>query len=645
MNASAPVLEFESLRQSFEAGRCAEAAEALGRLETRDVIDADLHARIAHFAEQAGDLERAIYEYNLCLRDDADHKVALRRLGRLRLDQGDDLRARRAWERLTTLDPTDAETQHALALLDARAGRLPKPVRPHTTDTLAPAGLGEPRRAPAPEPDDWPQVDDDATLTFLSRFAGREGVHARQWAGEPGRQGYSPVNAPFTPAVARQHLLGQSTIGVYPMRLDQTVRFLAFDFDATKGVRDQSALSALSSRPFEAALRLVHAAAVRMVDVAAALGLTGLLEDSGWKGRHVWFFFARPVPASAARQLADVLLARLPALPPEVSVEVFPKQAQLRPDQVGNLIKLPLGVHRVSGRRSLFLHADGTTMADPIEVLRTVPLIDRDTLHGLLSRLPAPTPATARHQGRGMRADEGIDADDSPPWDVPGARPASQPGGVSIGPMRLDVPAYRLDEDVEAQTLLARCAVLRDVVDRARTEGTLTPDERSVVTYTLGHLTHGAAAVNAVLDCIPGHDPIERLKSPLRGHPTSCPKIRGKLKTVAETTGCACAFAAGAAAYPHPLIHVQEARNRGIGAGVTQTVELSTLQAERLVEDLRRLRADLHRLNRLANEAEARLKDFMETQALAALETPSGILHLDREHGTLRLELLTTTGK
>lgn len=616
----------ESLRTAYEAGQLSSVVEQLHSLDTSGVHDAEAHVLVAFFAEQVGDLERALYEYNLCLRDDTDHPVALRRLGRLRLDQGDDVRARRVWERLTALEPTDPETQHALAVLDARAGRLPR------RDQRESASLGELRASGRPEPGDWPNVDDDAALTFVARFGGREGVHARQWVNGPGHQGYTPVNEPLSPAVAKAHLLGQYTVGVYPVRQNQTVRFLAFDFDAAKGTRDQVAQG---TRQWEAALRLVHAAAVRLLEVAAAEGLTGLLEDSGWKGRHVWFFFTSAVPAASARQLAERLLARLPALPPEVSVEVFPKQAQLRPEQLGNLIKLPLGVHRVTGRRSLFLHADGTAEADPIEALRTVPLIDRDSLASLIAQMPASAASGPNGRARSRTGqDNGIEADDVTPWDD-GSRRPSGPMPVSYEP-----PAYRLDEDVEAQTLLARCSVLRDIVGRAHTQGTLSHEERSVVTYTMGHLTLGAAAVNAVLDHVPGHDPTERLKSPLRGHPTSCPKIRTKVSAVAERVGCACAFGAGAAAYPTPLIHVQEARSRGVGAGVTTSIELSMLQAERLVEDLRRMRADLHRLSRLAREAEARLMAFMEGQALAAFETPSGVVRLDRESGAVRLELV-----
>lgn len=624
--------DLETLTGSLTSGNTEQVLDRLARLDTRDVDDPDLLARVGALAEQAGDSDRAALEYNRCLRLAPEHPFALRRLARIRMEQGDDLRARRTLERLGEAVVGDEMLRDTARVLEARAARgpgaRPGPGAPvHQTETLAPPGLGV-RPEPVADPDDWPALDDDAVLTFVTRFSGREGVYARQWAGQ-GKSGYSPIHEAFSPAVARQHLSGHSTIGVYPVRMNQTVRFLAFDFDAAKTARDQAATSGAQ---WEAALRMVHAAAVRLLDVASTFGLTGLLEDSGWKGRHVWFFFAGSAPATAVRQLADRLLARLPALPPEVSVEVFPKQAQLRPDQLGNLIKLPLGVHRVTGRRSTFLDPAGGVLADPIEALRRIPLLDRDRLAALLAQVPPPQPVRTRARGpEAEHARTDAEPDALPPWETPReGTPA---------PVRYEAPPYRLEDDVEVQTLLSRCPVLRAIVDRAQTQGTLSAEERSVLTYTVGHVTLGAAAVNAVLDHVPGHDVNERLKSPLRGHPTSCQKIRAKVSALAEKVGCGCTFAAGTAAYPNPLIHVQEARARGVGAGVARTMELSLLQAEHLVEDLRRIRADLHRLNRLAREAETRLKDFMEEQALAAFETPSGVVHLDRDTGSIRLEL------
>src|SRR5207248_289927 len=77
------------------------------------------------------------------------------------------------------------------------------------------AGAGTPA-ADADEPaGDAELAPADADcVRFQTLFAGREDVHARQWAKPGGEGGYSPVQEPLTPAVVRNHLLGTYTVGV-----------------------------------------------------------------------------------------------------------------------------------------------------------------------------------------------------------------------------------------------------------------------------------------------------------------------------------------------------------------------------------------------------------------------------------------------
>jgi hypothetical protein len=90
---------------------------------------------------------------------------------------------------------------------------------------------------------------------FRSLFRGREDVYARRWE-KGGRSGYSPAAAtdwkaiqrsrpedrkrveretrrffPITDAVIENHLLGEETIGIYPLLQDESCWFLAADFD------------------------------------------------------------------------------------------------------------------------------------------------------------------------------------------------------------------------------------------------------------------------------------------------------------------------------------------------------------------------------------------------------------------------------
>jgi hypothetical protein len=149
---------------------------------------------------------------------------------------------------------------------------------------------------------------------FQSLFRGREEVFPKRWENpKTGKAGYSPVCnnewvrgicgkprvrcgecpnqafVPFGDAVTRSHLTGRAdghtadfTAGVYPMLLDETVWFLAADFDKRAWVQDVSAFR----------------------DAARAKGVPVAVERSrSGNGAHVWIFFSEPVPAAEARRL------------------------------------------------------------------------------------------------------------------------------------------------------------------------------------------------------------------------------------------------------------------------------------------------------------------------------------------------------
>ncbi len=104
---------------------------------------------------------------------------------------------------------------------------------------------------------------------FRSLFRGREDVYAQRWESPDGRSGYSPKterdwkayyaakpedrkrvdketrkNIPLTDEAIHAHLVGQQTLGVYPLLLDETCWFLAVDFDKKTWQDDASAFRA-----------------------------------------------------------------------------------------------------------------------------------------------------------------------------------------------------------------------------------------------------------------------------------------------------------------------------------------------------------------------------------------------------------------
>ncbi|MBI2567091.1 MAG: tetratricopeptide repeat protein [Candidatus Schekmanbacteria bacterium] len=636
-------------RDAWEAGDAAAARELVAREDMLERRDPALHMALGALAEEIGELGRAVREYNLVVRDDPDSVEAWRRLGQLRADHGQLDRAVRCYERLLALAPEDAEAtmhlarwqrdrghpdeaQDVLAAAHGRTAdqRLGEALSRARREARNPAAETDPPAAGAPA---GAMPTEGDAINFCTLFGGREGVYARQWAAPGGATGYTPVSEPFTPAVAMQHLSGNITVGIYPVRLDRTVNFLAFDLDAAKYARTGAGESGRARARLDA---LTHAAAVAIAERAAAFDLPSVLEDSGQKGRHVWMLFASPIPALAARRLGRLILDGLTGLPAEITVELFPKQSTVPHGGLGNLIKLPLSIHRRSGRPSRFLRQDGTVVPDPCALLAAAPTVRRDDVLRILERY-APGSGDPRaqpgHSGGGkIHPLPGVSLSGAADGehDVTAEDVATLPAGLA------ERAPYDLDQDQEALWLRQRCPVLNEIIRRAETASSLTADERVVLTYTLGHATRGAEMVNAVLARTLSVQESDFLKSRLRGNPMSCPKIRSRVSAISGAVDCNCRFDLSNATYPTPLLHLSELRAERQAGG--DAVRLTRFQLENLVGELIKIKSEQRRMQRLQQSLEERLRAFMEEQAITELVTRHGLLRRD-ETGTFTVTL------
>jgi len=96
----------------------------------------------------------------------------------------------------------------------------------------------------------------------------------------------------------------------------------------------------------------------RLLGLGAALleeGVPAYLEGSR-RGGHLWLFFAQAVPSQQARAFANGILS----IHGIEDVEIFPKQDRLSGGP-GSMIRMPLGVHRLSGRRYGFFYPNGSS--------------------------------------------------------------------------------------------------------------------------------------------------------------------------------------------------------------------------------------------------------------------------------------------
>ena len=145
---------------------------------------------------------------------------------------------------------------------------------------------------------------DSHVRLFRNLFIGRDDVYAEHWYGKDGKSNYSPAKAhewdkhvidpkthrkictdsckllPVTEKVIAEHLNGKRIIGTYPLLQDDGCRFLAIDFDKSTWQKD----------------------CLAFLETCSDLAVPAYLERSrSGAGGHIWIFFDKPLPASAAR--------------------------------------------------------------------------------------------------------------------------------------------------------------------------------------------------------------------------------------------------------------------------------------------------------------------------------------------------------
>jgi superfamily II DNA or RNA helicase len=264
---------------------------------------------------------------------------------------------------------------------------------------------------------------------FRSLFSGRTDVYPARWQSpKTGRSGYSPAcsnewvpgicekprikcaecpNRAFvavTDEAVYDHLAGRQTLGVYPLLKDDTTWFVAADFDGSSW-RDDA---------------MAYATSCRELGVAANVEIS----RSG-EGAHVWIFFASPIPAREARQLASAAITRACARHRTLEFasydRLFPSQDTLPRGGFGNLIALPLQRQARDGGASVFVDDAWQPYADQWAFLASIRRIAPHAVHSVLAR-------AEREDGvLGVRSVSVSEDAIDDPWTLPPSRHRSKP--------------------------------------------------------------------------------------------------------------------------------------------------------------------------------------------------------------------------
>ena len=258
---------------------------------------------------------------------------------------------------------------------------------------------------------------------FRSLFRGRDDVYAIRWENADGRSGYMPkadrdwksyLSAKdkdrkkvdrltrkyrsLTDDVVRAHLVGEHTVGLYPLLQDETCWLLAVDFDKKTWQQDATAFLA----------------ACRELNVPAALE-----RSRSGNGGHVWVFFERAIPATTARKLGCAIITRTMESRHQLGLDsydrLFPNQDTMPKGGFGNLIALPLQkVPRANGN-SVFVDVQFRPYPDQWEFLASIKRMSADAVESVVFE------AQKRGDLIGVRISIAED-EDVDPWMLPPSR-------------------------------------------------------------------------------------------------------------------------------------------------------------------------------------------------------------------------------
>jgi len=213
----------------------------------------------------------------------------------------------------------------------------------------------------------------EAAELITKTFIQRKDMLASQL--EDGR--YVAVREPVTQRHLVLHLQGQITLGTYLLRDDSTTTLMVLDSDGENGLKDLADLTAIIEPE----------------------GISAYLETSR-RGGHLWFFFDSPTSGEKIRFFGKGLLAANNLK----DLELFPKQERIG-EGPGSCIRLPFGVHRISGKRYPFIHPNGellaTTIREQLAILSNAQTVSEEAILKYSALAPNLETAVRRYTNNG----------------------------------------------------------------------------------------------------------------------------------------------------------------------------------------------------------------------------------------------------
>jgi group II intron reverse transcriptase/maturase len=354
---------------------------------------------------------------------------------------------------------------------------------------------------------------------FMNLFIGRDDTYTQEnFQAGTGRKCVQ-VMQPLTDEVVMRHFKGEITAGTYIQRNNSTVKYMVIDVDISK---KYLIVPEDDKDKFQAYLQKAADKAKQYIEALRKLGLSAYPEESGYRGFHVWLFFTEWVPVRYVN-LLESMLDTIVKADDDIPCEYFPNTAHIKPDKMGQSIKIPYGIHCKSGRRSRMLNEDFSPLDDPSSFVK-------DAAKFTISALKKVIASTA-----------------------------DQPRAVqtTVTQVDTDLSAFG-DISDNIRTVLEKCNLMRFLCQKARTTGYLTHFERLSILFVFGHMgEEGQDFVHTVMKFTLNYqyNTTQYFISKLKAKPIGCNKLREQYSKITAEIGCSCNFGHTKDCYPSPVLH------------------------------------------------------------------------------------------
>ena len=439
---------------------------------------------------------------------------------------------------------------------------------------------------------------------FMDLFVGREDTYARETCGAGNRRMSEQVPEPLTEEMIRQHLSGDAILGTYVQRPNGTSKYVVFDIDISKKILLQYDYR---STEFTAYKQNAAEYALKLCRILLKMGMTGYIEDSGFRGYHVWVFFTGWIPVRYINRFTECVQKELGESGDSITMEFFPNGARIRAGKFGQKIRLPLGVHIRTGNRSYFVDGQFRPVTDYKDYFSGVAKYSLNAVQKVLGMY---LPETKEHE-EFKEVDTNLEKFGALPETV--------------------------------RIVLENCSLMRYLCQKAASTGYLSHFERMSILHVFGHMgDEGREFVHAVMTFTLNYqyDTTEKFILKIPEKPISCAKLREQYKLITAEYGCSCNFKRTKNCYPSPVLHAIKnsgEEESGITVPISRTIskakeekvyeELNIhKQTEKLAQKIIELKKQKRGLDRSIRKTEEELQKIFDNAGIDCLEIAMGLL-------------------